>query len=75
MIARPLRLDISMSSAVQVLDEILVDRKAKTNPQMEDDDFFEVFSAEQVLRHMPLIQSRLYEQSALQYRPTRIENK
>lgn len=50
-----------MSSALQVLNEIVADRKAKTNPHIEDDEFFEWFAAEQVLRHMRLIPSSLDE--------------
>jgi len=44
-----------MDNARVVLDQIVADRKQKTAPDMKDDDFFEVFSAEQVLRHLRLI--------------------
>jgi hypothetical protein len=44
-----------MDRALQVINEVIADRKEKTSPDMGDDDFFEVFSAEQVLRHMRLI--------------------
>lgn len=57
--AFPVRTEIDMDSALQVLNEILEDEKQKTNSDMEDDDFFELFSAEQVLRHMRLIPSSI----------------
>jgi hypothetical protein len=49
------------AAALQVVNEIVEDRKQKTNPDMEDDDFFELFSAEQVLRHMRLVASSTNE--------------
>ena len=48
-----------MSRALEVLNEIIADRKKKTNPDIEDDDFFELFAAEQVLRHLRLVSSSL----------------
>jgi AIPR protein len=59
MIILPPRMDLSMNTALQVINEIIADRKHKTSPDMEDDDFFELFSAEQVLRHMRLIPSSI----------------
>ena len=61
MIAFPPRMDLSMNTALQVINEILADRKQKISPDMEDEDYFEVFSAEQVLRHLRLIPSSLDE--------------
>jgi hypothetical protein len=43
---------MATSNALLVLNEILTDRKSVTAPNMEDDDFFEIFAAEHVLRHM-----------------------
>jgi hypothetical protein len=40
------------NNALLVLDQILEDLRKSTAPGMADDDFFEVFSAEQVLRYM-----------------------
>lgn len=48
-----------MNSALQVVNEILTDRKQKTSPDIEDDDFFEFFSTEQVLRHLKLTPSSI----------------
>ena len=58
MIAPP-RIEIQMDAAIQVINEILEDLKKKTAPAMAEDDFFELFSAEQVLRRMRLTPSSI----------------
>ena len=58
----PLRIILPMNTAaLHVINEIIEDRKKKISPDMEDDDFFELFSAEQVLRHMRLVPSSTSE--------------
>ncbi len=43
---------MATNNALLVLNEILEDRRKSTAPNMPEDDFFEVFSAENVLSHM-----------------------
>ncbi|HKF49027.1 MAG TPA: AIPR family protein [Terracidiphilus sp.] len=43
---------MTTNNALLVLNEILQDLRQSTAPQIADDDFFEIFSAEQVLRYM-----------------------